>query len=141
MAAAGGYRQVITKITHQLFVNGYITDQEKVIQAAISREKLASTALDQFALPHVSPNLIKRPAIVLLVSQQPINWLGDQQVHFVFFMALNSTVHQSLREIYRLINQIIDDHQLAKRLLQVEKAPQLIQVLNDWQESQRRNFD
>lgn len=141
VAAAGGYRQVITKIAHQLFVNGYITDQEKVIQAAISREKLASTALDQFALPHVSPNLIKRPAIVLLVSQQPINWLGDQQVHFVFFMALNSTVHQSLREIYRLINQIIDDHQLAKRLLQVEKAPQLIQVLNDWQESQRRNFD
>lgn len=141
VTAGGDYRRVITKIAHQLFANGYITDQEKVIQAAINREKLASTAMDQFALPHVSPSLIKRPVIVLLVSQQPISWLADQQVHFVFFMAINSAVQQPLRKIYRLINQIIDDPHLAKRLLQVKKAPQLLEVLNHWQGNQGRNFD
>ncbi len=127
------YRQVMQDITQKLANNDYIQDSKKVLKAVDEREKLASTAMEDFALPHVNPKLIKKPVLVFLISKKPISW-NKSEVKFVCFIGLNDEVKEKMHEIFKLINALIDDKQLQNKLLKVEQPKQVISMLKKWYE-------
>lgn len=128
---AENYSQVMNTITKKLVENDYIRDSNQVLKAADEREALASTAMDNFALPHVNPKLIQKSALALLISEKPILW-QKSEVHFIFFIGLNNKVKGKMREIFQLINAIIDDHQLQSHLLKAKQSKEVIKILKDW---------
>ncbi|WP_367370146.1 transcription antiterminator [Latilactobacillus curvatus] len=96
----------IELIGQRLIDQGYA--KPTVVQAALAREALASTALGRVALPHADSQLITKPAIGLLIAPQSINWQHNDKVQLVFFMALNETVHGQMRAIYHDLDQLIE---------------------------------
>ncbi|MFL2126872.1 BglG family transcription antiterminator [Latilactobacillus curvatus] len=101
----------IELIGQRLIDQGYA--KPTVVQAALAREALASTALGRVALPHADSQLITKPAIGLLIAPQSINWQHNDKVQLVFFMALNETVHGQMRAIYHDLDQLIETPRLS----------------------------
>ncbi|ERL64816.1 BglG family transcription antiterminator [Schleiferilactobacillus shenzhenensis] len=129
---ATAYTDVIPAIATRLGEHGVTASPKVVTQAAVARENLASTALKDVAIPHVSPELIQRSAICLWIAPHGIAWAGGATVHLVFFMAVNQAAEQDLRHIYAVINQIIDDETFCRTLSQVPDAVAARQKLTDY---------
>ncbi|WP_164545990.1 BglG family transcription antiterminator [Latilactobacillus curvatus] len=117
----------IELIGQRLIDQGYA--KSTVVQAALAREALASTALGRVALPHADPQLITKPAIGLLIAPQSINWQHNDKVQLVFFMALNETVHSQMRAIYHDLDQLIETPRLLKQVAQASDGAAALAIL------------
>lgn len=127
---ADDYRQVIAAIGDELARRDLVTDRDQVIQAAAKREQLASTALGKVALPHVAPELIRRPFIAVWVNPERINWIHSEPVQLVFFLGLNRSVQPHMREIYTVLNRLIDDQALIHRIITARSISEIVALLN-----------
>ncbi|UTB76551.1 hypothetical protein A4W74_07540 [Latilactobacillus curvatus] len=117
----------IELICQRLIDQGYA--KPTVVQAALAREALASTALGRVALPHADSQLITKPAIGLLIAPQSINWQHNDKVQLVFFMALNETVHGQMRAIYHDLDQLIETPRLLKQVAQASDGTAALAIL------------
>lgn len=117
----------IELIGQRLIDQGYA--KPTVVQAALAREALASTALGRVALPHADSQLITKPAIGLLIAPQSINWQHNDKVQLVFFMALNETVHGQMRAIYHDLDQLIKTPRLLKQVAQASDGTAALAIL------------
>lgn len=117
----------IKLIGQRLIDQGYA--KPTVVQAALAREALASTALGRVALPHADSQLITKPAIGLLIAPQSINWQHNDKVQLVFFMALNETVHGQMRAIYHDLDQLIETPRLLKQVAQASDGTAALAIL------------
>ena len=117
----------IELICQRLIDQGYA--KPTVVQAALAREVLASTALGRVALPHADSQLITKPAIGLLIAPQSINWQHNDKVQLVFFMALNETVHGQMRAIYHDLDQLIETPRLLKQVAQASDGTAALAIL------------
>lgn len=117
----------IALIGQRLIDYGYA--KPSVIQAALAREALASTALDRVALPHADPQLIIKPAIGLLIAPQRIAWQPNNKVQLVFFMALNATVDGQMRAIYHDLDRLIENPCLLKQVVQAPDGAAALTIL------------
>lgn len=84
-----------------------------VIQDALDREKIASTRLNDVAIPHAKIQYIRKPVIAFLMNPEGINW-HDGTVYLVIFIGLNQSVngqmHQIYQELYQLISPSFVEH-------------------------------
>ncbi|MGV0030619.1 BglG family transcription antiterminator [Latilactobacillus curvatus] len=117
----------IELIGQRLIDQGYA--KPTVVQAALAREALASTALGRVALPHADSQLITKPAIGLLIAPQSINWQHNDKVQLVFFMALNETVYSQMRAIYHDLDQLIETPRLLKQVAQASDGAAALAIL------------
>ena len=117
----------IELICQRLIDQGYA--KPTVVQAALAREALASTALGRVALPHADSQLITKPAIGLLIAPQSINWQHNDKVQLVFFMALNETVHGQMWAIYHDLDQLIETPRLLKQVAQASDGTAALAIL------------
>ena len=117
----------IELICQRLIDQGYA--KPTVVQVALAREALASTALGRVALPHADSQLITKPAIGLLIAPQSINWQHNDKVQLVFFMALNETVHGQMRAIYHDLDQLIETPRLLKQVAQASDGTAALAIL------------
>lgn len=117
----------IELICQRLIDQGYA--KPTVVQAALAREALASTALGRVALPHADSQLITKPAIGLLIAPQSINWQHNDKVQLVFFMVLNETVHGQMRAIYHDLDQLIETPRLLKQVAQASDGTAALAIL------------
>ncbi|AWV73325.1 hypothetical protein C0W45_07100 [Latilactobacillus curvatus] len=117
----------IELICQRLIDQGYA--KPTVVQAALAREALASTALGRVALPHADSQLITKPAIGLLIAPQSINWQHNDKVQLVFFMALNETVHGQMQAIYHDLDQLIETPRLLKQVAQASDGTAALAIL------------
>lgn len=117
----------IELIGQRLIDQGYA--KSTVVQAALAREALASTALGRVALPHADSQLITKPAIGLLIAPQSINWQHNDKVQLVFFMALNETVYSQMRAIYHDLDQLIETPRLLKQVAQASDGAAALAIL------------
>lgn len=102
----------------------------EIIPAAIEREVLDSTALGKIAIPHANPQFVKHATIGLLVAPNGITWKNQEKVHLVFLMALNERVQPQMRDIYSVLNQLIDNQRLTKLIYQASDTHAVLKLLN-----------
>lgn len=108
----------------KIFIENSIKDKDKIIsflgknliadnyakpglvESAIKREKLSSTALKGVATPHAESRYVTHPCISILINKNGINW-NEKKVNVVFFIALNKTVEDEIRVIYKYFSKLI----------------------------------
>lgn len=117
---------VIKNIGQKLVRLGY--GKVGIGQAAITREKLASTAISQVAMPHAPIEFVLKPCIAIYINQQGIEWNGNQ-VHIVFFLAMNQQVQTQIEAIYQRFNAILESEKLLKELIRCHNAAEVIEKL------------
>lgn len=118
--------EVIKKIGEELATNGYADID--IVESAINREKISTTAFENVALPHGDMKYIKQSKIVILVNKKGIQW-GNDIVNVVMFMALNKQVSQYISEVYQFITNVIDDNIVMKKLINCDGENAILNTL------------
>ena len=122
------YQMAIERLGQSLIQTGEVIAE--IIPAAIEREVLDSTALGKIAIPHANPQFVKQAAIGLLIAPNGIIWKNQEKVHLVFLMALNERVQPQMRDIYGVLNQLIDNQRLTKSIYQAPDVHTVLKLLN-----------
>lgn len=119
---------VLNHITNNLLQKGYA--KEGVLESALQREKISSTAMNAFAMPHAQIEYILNPAISIYINKNGIDWDG-KLVNIVFFFALNKEAKPVVNEIYDFFNYIISDGRILKSLSLVNSKQDIFQLLKE----------
>lgn len=99
-----------------------------IAEAAIGREKLASTAMDLVAMPHAPIEFVQKPCIAVCINRNCITW-DQSTVKIVFFLAMNSTVKDRINDIYKFFNSVLENKYLLKQLVHANEVDQVIELL------------
>lgn len=120
--------QIITLLGNKLIRFNYA--ERGIIQSALSRENLASTASSDppIALPHAESKYIKESKIAIYINPRGIIW-GCHQVKIVFFVALNDAIKNELDNVYQHFNQILDDSKLLNNVINCSNSLEVINLL------------
>lgn len=118
--------QAIKSISQQLQNEGYASSG--IYEAAIKREKLASTQIDFVAMPHAPVDFVKQPCISVYINTQGIE--GSQgKVNIVFFLAMDQTIKDSIDDIYGYFNDLLEDKQLLQKISRATTKDEVIKML------------
>lgn len=117
---------VITILGQSIQNIGY--GKSGLIDAAIAREALASTAIEIVATPHAPIEYINTPCIAIYINHQGINWSGET-VKIVFFLAMNNTVKSYIEKIYSYFNKVLENKSLLRKLEMSSDSTEVIKLL------------
>ncbi|GAB5051817.1 BglG family transcription antiterminator [Pediococcus ethanolidurans] len=117
---------VIKRIGLQL--EKYHFGRKGIVNAAIEREKLASTAIDNIAMPHAPIEFVARPCIAVYINPHGIEWDGNS-VNVVFFLAMNREVQTQIEQIYKYFNDVLENKKLLKELEGCTTAQEVLSKL------------
>lgn len=117
--------EAINILGQRLLALGHV--REQYIVSVHEREALAHTIFQTVGLPHGSPEYIVKPAIAVMVLEQPLDWVDSYQVDMVFMLALNSYQQQEFKKLYALLN---NGSQLNK-MKQAKNVEEFMQVITD----------
>lgn len=123
---------VIQELAAAMQQEGRVPDGESLCRAALSRESLAGTDMeDGMAFPHARLADLKELSFALGRSDKPLDWEAGnvRPVRLVFLMAVPATdITQYLRLISGLA-RLSKDGPLVKQLHAAQDASQIIELL------------
>lgn len=99
-----------------------------LVEAALAREKMASTAIGFVATPHAPVEYVKKACIAVYVNHFGVEW-GNNEVRVVFFLALNKEIQPFIEEIYKYFNEILENQQLLGQLSRATQVNEIIKLL------------
>ncbi|MDN5575111.1 MAG: BglG family transcription antiterminator [Pediococcus sp.] len=118
--------QVITKIGETLQKLRY--GRKGISKAALERESLASTAIDNIAMPHAPIEFVAKPCIAIYINPAGIRWQGNT-VNVVFFLAMNREVQTQIEQIYKYFNDVLENKKLLKEIEGCVKPQEVLKKL------------
>lgn len=118
--------EVIGLIGSRIIKFGY--GRSGIVEAAIKREALASTEIDNVAMPHAPVEHVAEPCIGIYINPQGISW-GKNNVTIVFFLAMNESVKSRIEQIYRYFNSILENKHLLKKMVLCSNNDEVIKLL------------
>jgi transcriptional antiterminator len=119
---------VINYIAERLQKEGYA--EAGIGEAAIKREKLASTAIHVVSTPHAPVKYVKRPAIAIYIDNKGILWQG-KNIKVVFFLALNQEVKGNIEKIYEYFDDILENKHLINQIATSNSVEEVIELLKE----------
>lgn len=125
-------RSVLTNLVTHLIYRGYA--KVGLLESALQREEIASTAFHFFALPHGEVEYIEKSVMAVYYNPHGIQW-GDQIIKIVFFMAFNPYDDFKVDRFYKEFNELISRQSFLEKLNEIKDREQLFAFLrDDWRD-------
>lgn len=119
-------KDVIKRMVDDLLEEGYV--EPKIYESILNREKLSSTAMGDFAMPHAEIEYVNKPVIYIYINKNGIVW-GDNKVEIVFLFLLNESKKDVINDIYSYFNEIINSETTLQQLINVKSFEEFIETL------------
>lgn len=119
-----------------LFENNLSIARSQVFDSLFAREKLGSTGLGQgIAIPHGRIKGLKEAVGAIIRMQQPIPFDAPdgQNVNLIFVLLVPDRATDLHLQILSELAQMFSDKPFRERLLSVQSAAELHQLITDWQ--------
>ncbi|SYV98962.1 putative Transcriptional regulator (ManR) [Oenococcus oeni] len=117
---------IIRFLGQKLEQTGYV--KAGIVEAAVRREKLASTATEMVAIPHAPIEFVNRPCVAVFVNSKGIDW-DNNYVNIVFFLAMNEDIKTFINEIYGSFNNILENKHLLNQIVRAKDSEEILQLL------------
>lgn len=121
--------EVITYLCKKMEQNNYVNHE--YMDAVLAREKIASSAYKNLALPHPVDNQfssIKESAISVLISSNPIKW-EDDYVNYVFMLAFKSEDRNLTRDVFDFIISSLNNKQVNQKIIDCKDYDEFINTI------------
>lgn len=125
---AANKEEAIVQITQRMVAAGFV--EEQMTQSALDRERLASTVINEIAIPHGDLKNVKKPVIGIMTSATGIKW-GKDTIYTVFFVALNRQVEDEMDDIYSYFYEVIQNGAMLRKLRTAQTVEAVITLLSD----------
>jgi len=117
---------VIRRMVDDLLEEGYV--EPKIYESILNREKLSSTAMGDFAMPHAEIEYVNKPVIYIYINKNGIVW-GEEKVEIVFLFLLNESKKDVIDDIYSYFNEIINSETTLQQLINVKSFEEFTETL------------
>lgn len=134
------WQTTIKTMVKQLSDLNTFTADANPAAVAISREQLASTAMNRVAIPHIPTELVQAPRIGVYLAPNGINWRGNS-VNVIFFLALTKAATENSKPLYASLNQIIDDSDFCLRLAAIRTPATVLQAIQNYSQKETSNLE
>ncbi|WP_323704129.1 BglG family transcription antiterminator [Mammaliicoccus sp. Dog046] len=119
--------ELIELIGSELIEAGYV--QKAFVQSVSHREFLSSTAVGYgVSIPHGKTEYVEQSSISLAILKEPIIW-GEENVSIVFLTALTEEDKKYYHQIYREINDLIEDEETMLNLKHANSKEEIIRLI------------
>jgi transcriptional antiterminator/mannitol/fructose-specific phosphotransferase system IIA component len=102
--------------------------EQGISDAAIEREKMASTAITTVAVPHAPIEFVRTPCIAILINPAGIRW-DSHDVKIVFFLAMNKKIKPHVDKIYTYFNEVLENQRMLAQLEKATNPEKVIEIL------------
>ena len=129
---------VINELTDVLFKAGRLNDKEMFKDAIIAREKQSTTGIGEgIAIPHAKTAAVKTPSIVFGRSKSGIDYdsLDAQPANLFFMIAASEGANNAHLETLSRLSTLLIDEEFRRLLLSANTASEIIQLINNKEES------
>lgn len=114
--------ELIRLLSERLQRHGYVT--ERFCEHALERERTASTAFGDVAIPHsVVADDVVRTSIAVAISRDGIQW-GESLVHVAFLIAIGDDARGTFRSVYEALFGLFGDQALVQRASRIGSFPE-----------------
>ncbi len=126
--------QVIGELVDVLDVNGYLNSRDTFYTDIMDRESQITTGLsDGIAIPHARSGGVKKPAVCVGRSKNPIKWqtLDGKKVELIFLIAVPRSNENNLH--LKVLSQLavrLVDADFRQALNAAKNADEIIALLN-----------
>ncbi|WDF04912.1 PTS sugar transporter subunit IIA [Shouchella hunanensis] len=133
-ATAKTQEEVFSTIAEIAVQNGIATDAERVMAGLKEREAQSTTGfLDGFAIPHTQAETITQPGIIVVRTEQGIDWDSFDDQPAFFFISLLIPKEEAgsthLQALAALSSALMDDEK-RDGFLQAQTARELSEKIN-----------
>lgn len=104
---------MIDELCDMLELNHYVTAEFR--NNIVKREKAATTAFGDIAIPHSMDMDALKTSVVVAISNQGISW-DTNNVHIVLLLAINKADKKMFRELYESLINIFSDDQITQEV-------------------------
>lgn len=128
---------VIEFMSDKMIQEGFAPKDFK--ELVFKREKISPTSFDNLiAMPHSIESNGYKTGISVLILKEPIRW-SEKNVQIVFMFSLKKGEQNELKNIYRLIQELIlGDRESVKRLSRIKDFDEFIEKLVNLPKKERK---
>lgn len=136
-------KEVIEKLTEEIYKLGLIKDKKQFIAAVLKREKEFSTALGyNFAIPHGKSDTVTESFIAYLKTREKFKWNKEDkgEVDTVFMIGVPE--HEQSITHLRFLSQIsrnLMDEEFRKSLRDCKNSDETFKLLNQINDSIKKD--
>lgn len=125
----------LKKLAKVLVTKKYASDETKVYELALKREKEFSTGIgNAIAIPHIRDDVMKE-SVVTFVKTKDLDWqsMDNVPVKFIFFISMSKKDGESSHlEAIAELSQLFMDENFVKELNKVASYKDLIELLDKY---------
>lgn len=124
--------EIIEELTHMIFLDGKITNEEEFKKEVFKREQEFSTGIGMsIAVPHAKSKYVKESCIAFGKSINGIEFdsIDNLPVHYIFLIAVpveSSEIH--LKALSQITRKLMHE-EIRDRLIKVNNYDEFIEVL------------
>ncbi|OFU53274.1 BglG family transcription antiterminator [Aerococcus sp. HMSC10H05] len=119
---------VMNMMIDELVSHQYV--EAEIRESIFNREKMSSTALGDFAMPHGDYQYVKRSSISIYINKNGVEW-GEESVKIIFMFLLSKELKPKLNDIYSFFNKVISSERTLQLLIQADTYQEFIKVLQN----------
>lgn len=121
----------LKQLTHHLYKQKELADEEQFLQAIIEREKIVSTGIGMgVAIPHAKFPSFNHFFIAIGILKKPIDWhsLDRAPVRIIFMIGGPDDKQTEYLQILSGLTQLIKDEGKRKKMLTLEDPAAIIEL-------------
>ena len=118
--------EALTYMSDKLVERNYV--QKTYLSELLEREKLSSTALGAFAIPHALKMNAYKTNISVLITETPINWDG-KKVNLVLMLCFNIQERAIFHKIFDPLTMILSEPESVKKAYTCDSYNEFIDTI------------
>jgi lichenan operon transcriptional antiterminator len=128
---------VIEFMSEKMIQKGFVPKDFK--ELVFKREKISPTSFDNLiAMPHSIESNGYKTGISVLVLKEPMKW-SEKNVQIVFMFSLKKGEHKELKNVYRLIQELVlGNRESVKKLIEIKNFDEFIEELVNLPKKERK---
>ncbi len=118
--------EALTSMSNRLMERNYVNDS--YLSELLEREKLSSTALGAFAIPHAMKMTANKTNISVLITNTPIDW-DDKKVNLVLMLCFNIQERSVFHKIFDPLTMILSEPENVKKAYACSSYDEFIDMI------------
>lgn len=118
--------EALTSMSNRLMEHNYVNDS--YLSELLEREKLSSTALGAFAIPHAMKMNANKTNLSVLITNTPIDW-DDKKVNLVLMLCFNIQERSIFHKIFDPLTMILSEPENVKKACACSSYDEFIDMI------------
>ena len=122
--------ETIHYMCSKLYASGF--SNENFENDILERERLSSTAFENFAIPHTMKMSENKSCMYILINDKPVNWVTDNSVHLVIMLCFSANDRQIFNTVFESLSVSLLNRNMISDILMTQSYDEFIHIISKY---------